>query len=330
MATLHTQYSQNMTSIWHAAKSGDVNSLLQLIAEGGNINERGGKVGMSALTMAAFSDNFECVSILLDNKADVEAKDEDGINALYRFVESYVLREETLLHAESEQLIDISERMLIMGADPSIMFHGGSIMSMAIDIGVFKLVKLLVHYGIHPSSICNNSPTHTALSYAITRSRKENSLTLVQLLIDLGADLSIREGRQMPLYAAIHWVPVGPQNPEDMVRLLLDNGVFLSEEYTDPEQYTGMTYDEELSSRKNPIATVEWLTNYADDHEKSLSAALIASEPANRKRQSQWQKKVNKMKREAFNSVHIDRLKEKSSLKHLTPDMIREITKRIK
>ena len=111
--------------------------------------------------------------------------------------------------------------------------------------------------------------------------------------------------------------------------ILLDNGVFLSEEYADPA-YDEMTFEEELSSLKNPIATVEWLTNYATEHGKSLSAALIASEPANRKRQSQWQKKVNKMKREAFNSVHIDRLKEKSSLKHLTPDMIREITKRIK
>ena len=316
-----------MTSIWHAAKRGDSVSLRRLIAQGGNINETGGAIGMTPIAISAYCEKYDCVSILLDKNADVMAIDNDGFTALFRFLSMFASREPKkgpISHAESELIVDIAHRMLDLGANPSIMVNGDSIMSMAIDMGVFALVKLLVRKGADPSAVCfdlgmssHDYPPKTALTYAID-TISENSLEVVQLLIDLGAELSISEGL-WPLIAAIEWTPCGLQNPEDMVRLLLDNGVFLSEEFADPAHE--MTDEDEYDNDNlgTPIASVEWLTAYATRKNRPLSAAIIRAEPANRERKLKWEEEAQKMRRDALDA-------EGSSIDGLNKDMMRLIS----
>ena len=308
------------------ARIGDVESLRNLITHGGDVNKTGGELKMTPLLMAAFCSNFDCLSLLLDNDADITAIDDEGCTALFRFVEAFyaIEAEEVISHKGSEQLIDIADRMLRMGANASEMCHEYSIMGMAISIGVFDLVKLLVRHGADPSAFCymplNGAslidPPETAVTFAIVDCNGENSLKMVKLLIDLGADLSFRTGHQTPLVAAILWEPVGLQNPEDMVRLLLENGVFLSEETTDRGYQ--MTYEGEYQ----PIASVESLTAYATRRDRSLCAALIANEPANREKRLKWHKEFQKMRRDAFHPVKIDRIREASDVARLTRDSI--------
>jgi len=307
------------------ARQGDVESLRNLITQGGDINKTGGKLKMTPLIVAAHCDNFHCLSLLLDNGADITAIDNEGCTTLFRFVEAFYIREqqEVISHKGSEQLIHIADRMLRMGANASEM-HMCSLVGMAISSGVFDLVKLLVRYGADPSVFCymplNGAslidPPETALAFAITQCNGEKSLKMVKLLIDLGADLSFRTGHQTPLVDAILWEPVRLQNPEDMVRLLLENGVFLSEETT--EHGFHMTYEGEYQ----PIASVESLTAYATRRGRPLCAALIANEPANRERKLKWHKKCRKMRRDAFLPLKLNRIKQASDVAGLTSDSI--------
>jgi hypothetical protein len=323
-----------MTHVWIAAKSGDTESLQVLIAQGYDINETGGVAKMTPLGIAALEDNYECMSILLDNNADVTATDNDRATALFIFVRQFSERSEIkkLSHGESNILVDISQRMLQMGADASFFrsSDGQSIMSMAIDTGVLALVKLLVKHGADPSAICifggriyTYFPPSTALNYAIVHVNTENSLKLVKLLIDLGADLSIRSGHQTPLAVAIKWVPLGRQNPEDMLRLLFDNQVFLSEETTEPEYE--ITSQDMNNSRSIPISSVKWLTNFALRNRLPLSAAIIKAEPENRKRKSRLEES-RQMRRDTFNVLLHDRPRDESDLSVLPSEVIRKIS----
>ena len=108
-----------MSLVWLAARSGDAATLQVLIAQGYDINEKGGIAKSTPIGIAASLGNFECVSILLDNKADVTAIDNDGETALYRLIYGYSLRAgmEILSRRSIEILLDIADRMLQMGAD---------------------------------------------------------------------------------------------------------------------------------------------------------------------------------------------------------------------
>ena len=325
-----------MTHVWNAARSGDAESLQVLIAQGYDINETGGVAKMTPLAIAAFCEKFECVSILLDNNADVTAVDNEGETALYRFVHIYSIQayEKNLSRREIEILIDIADRMLKMGANASFFNSSGgdSILSRAIDTGVVALVKLVVEHGADPSAICTRCssdyvyfPPSTALIHAIEHKNTENSLELVKLLIDFGADLSIRDGHQAPLFAAIKWVPLGLQNPEDMLRLLFDNQVFLSEDTTVPVRE--MTEDEMVDPPLIPISSVGWLAEFAVRRGRPVSAAIIKAEPENRKRKFKWEEERREKRRDIFNMALHPR--DSSDLSGLPQDLIDKLSRMI-
>ena len=69
--------------MWAAAQYGNIEYLQVLIAQGYNINETGGEAKITPIGIAALNDNFECISTLLDNNANVTASDNDGATALY-------------------------------------------------------------------------------------------------------------------------------------------------------------------------------------------------------------------------------------------------------
>ena len=108
-----------MSLVWHAARSGDAATLQVLIAQGYDINEKGVGVQMTPLGIAVHSEHFECVSILLDNKVDVMAIDNDRETALYRLIYGYSIRasKKILSRRRIKILLDIADKMLEMGAD---------------------------------------------------------------------------------------------------------------------------------------------------------------------------------------------------------------------
>ena len=70
-----------MTNIYEAVKNEDVNALQRMISEKRNLN-RPDKDGFTPLMVAAGGKNSEIVTMLIDNGADVDAKDKYGNTAL--------------------------------------------------------------------------------------------------------------------------------------------------------------------------------------------------------------------------------------------------------
>jgi hypothetical protein len=326
-----------MPSIWEAAEQGDSNTILALIGLGYNINETGGAFNSTPLSVAVECEKNGCVTMLLDNNADVMPIDDEGATALFRLLEMWMCGSHPRGGSHEKESLLLAHRMLQMGASASLRAsNGGTIMSMVIDIGVPALLRLVVRYGADPSAICYDygdhesvhSPPCTALNYAIERCNQENCLEMVQLLIYLGADLSSPPGKMpTPLFAAIQWDPVGPQNQEDMVRLLLDNNVFLSTERADPDEVEtpAVMYDRIYT----PRATVEWLANYATRRHLPMISAMISDEPRNRARKSNWHQRQQNMRRDAFDIVQLQRLRDASLLACLDRDLIHEISRHI-
>ena len=70
-------------SIWSAAAEGNLNAVKKYLAEGIDINAKGGSLKSTVLLSATLYDQVEMVECLIQNGADVNAKGEDGATALH-------------------------------------------------------------------------------------------------------------------------------------------------------------------------------------------------------------------------------------------------------
>jgi hypothetical protein len=220
--------------------------------------------------------------------------------------------------------------MLEMGANPSTLTrYGFSPMTHAIDLDDLVLVRLLVKNGVDLSAVCYNCLRihQTPLMYAINQNGNNDILSMVQLLIELGADLSQTIGTT-PLIAAIEgWHPYGLQNPEDMVRLLLDSGVPIYDGRTDEQEWDA---ELELYGEYEKRTTVKWLSDFATREGKPLLAAMILAEEENRERKSRWNLKLlQDMRKNTFEVVKHHRLRGESILADMPYEMICKMLNRI-
>ena len=310
--------------MWEAAREGDSDSLLRLIGHGYNINEMAGAYKSTPLSIAAFCGRVDCIFILLDNFADVTVIDDEGDTALIKFLSMGKSIHKKILH-------EIVHRMLLMGADPSTISESGySPMSMAIDLDDHAVIRLLVKNGFNLSALCYECTLYpqTSLMYAITQTGKNDSLSMVKLLIELGADLSNSIGTT-PLIAAIgRWRPHGLQNPEDLVRLLLDSGVPLSDGRTNEQEWTAQL---EWAGLYESRTTVRWLADFATRRGKPILAAMILAEEENRERKSRWHLQLlQDMRRSTFKVLKHSRPRGESSLAEMPKEMIDEILDRVR
>jgi len=69
-------------SIWSAARSGDTDAILGHLAAGMNIGEQDPDMGCTPLTWAVFAGKKESAEILIENGADVNARNRDGSPSL--------------------------------------------------------------------------------------------------------------------------------------------------------------------------------------------------------------------------------------------------------
>ena len=317
--------------MWEAARWGDSDTLLRLIGLGYNINETGGAKRSTPLSIATFCAHVDCMCILLDNFADVTVIDDEGDTALLKLL---------WMGAEvGKKFHELVHKMLQMGADPSTLSHEGvSPMSMAIDLYDHVLVRLLVENGSDISAPCYLAPCYfmdvaytpeTPLMHAIKQITGQGDvLSMVKLLIELGADLS-HTIDETPLIAAIgRWRPHGLQNPEDLVRLLLDSGVPLSDGRTDEQEWTAQL---EWAGLYESRTTVRWLADFATRRGKPILAAMILAEEENRERKSRWHLQLlQDMRRSTFKVLKHSRPRGESSLAEMPKEMIDEILDRVR
>lgn len=100
----------NSDLIW-AVNSGDTDKVVQLLAEGANPNYHTGRDRMTVLMLAAYKGKAEIVNVLLENKASVNEKANNGVTAL--------------LLAAGKNNVDVVKILLDKGSDTNIRVEKG-------------------------------------------------------------------------------------------------------------------------------------------------------------------------------------------------------------
>jgi ankyrin repeat protein len=268
-------------SVWDAARDNDIEQLVSLLQPGGNgnVNEIGGGARSTPLIIASMHDHTDCIHVLLDHGADLNAIDmREGFSALYWLI---------LGHPKNPKgFMEVVHRMLKMGANPFFMDTDGvSLMCLAIDNNMENIVRLLIQYGVNPSASC-----HTGRSYSRTplcEAILHSTISMVKVLIELNADLNITTGNTPLIDAIRHWTPSGLENPEDMVRLLLDNGAAIDDNGAGSHlpEWTEESGDR---GRYKQRTTVQSLADLAIRIGKPIIAAMLLDETDNRKRKMEF------------------------------------------
>jgi ankyrin repeat protein len=261
-------------SVWDAAKVGDIKELVRLIQPGGNgnVNEIGGYAKSTPLIIASMNEHIDCIHVLIDNGADLNAIDGDSCSALY-----WLLCE----HPKNPKgFMEVVHKMLEMGANPSFMNSDGlSLMCLAINNNMENVVRLLIQYGVNPSVVCHDGIPYntTPLSEAI----RNSTISMVKVLIKLNADLIITTGNTPLIDAIKYWTPSGPEHSEDMVRLLLDNGAAIDDNGAG-SHLPEWTKELEWSGQYKQRTTVQSLAALAIRNGKPIVAAILLAETERR------------------------------------------------
>jgi len=157
-------------------------------------------ININILNYAIKENNIEIVLLLLENGADVNAKNNNGETCLY--------------YATKENNIEIVQLLLENGADiNAINNYGKTPLIYSIWSNNKDIVELLIQKGADVNA--KNNYGDTPLYYAI----KENNKDIVELLIQKGADVNaINNYGDTPLYYAIK------KNKIEIVQFFLENG----------------------------------------------------------------------------------------------------------
>jgi len=78
-----SQTADFLRGLWSAARQGSKTKVLQLLADGAKIEERGGTEGSSPLQTASHHGFEGVVGVLLEHGADAAAKDNDGDTSMH-------------------------------------------------------------------------------------------------------------------------------------------------------------------------------------------------------------------------------------------------------
>lgn len=190
-----------LSSIFKAAKTGDVQAIQKFIAKGQS-PEALDDEGYSPLMLAAEAGHLEAVELLLAKGATVDRRGRRGETALF--------------YAAREGRRRIVELLLARGAEPDACARKKGITPMVIAAtrGHEEIVAMLLHAGADLEAVEKHG--RTALLLAI----EKGHLALVDRLIALGANVEHRgPGGTTPLMQAVK-----TKDPE-IVQRILDRGV---------------------------------------------------------------------------------------------------------
>ena len=236
-------------ALWTAATHGQTETVLQLLAEGADINEKGGPdentpwqstplQKSNPLYQAVRRGFNDTARVLLQHEAEVSAQDGNGETSLHMAVvnsrEGMGGNAGEVLEKNVEAL-DVVKLLLQYGANVSVQNNEGlTSLHRAVDAchdKFFKLevVRLLLAHGADPCAKDNdeNTPLHAVADHG----EKEMAL----LLIEKGVEVSVKNSTgHTPLHLSVY----SDEDPayegdEEMALLLLEQGADVSAKCND-------------------------------------------------------------------------------------------------
>ncbi len=168
-AALITGCASSGTPLYNAIKAGQIDNARTMINKGQYINDSTN--GATPLISSAFYGYTNLVRLLIDNGADLEAKNNHGVTAL--------------MWASTKGHLDIAKILVESGADINAKDNKGSAaLSDASRNGHLKIAKLLIKKGgaINATSKEGFAAIHTATN--------KGHSSVAKLLIENGADLN--------------------------------------------------------------------------------------------------------------------------------------------
>jgi len=191
--------------IWEAAEQGDIEAVKECLAIATNVNVKDEAYGGMPLHFAAFRGRKEVAELLINEGADVNAKNKADATPLDKAIEKNWDETVSLLRKHggktSEELKPPTTKI------PDISIHG------AAEAGKIEAVKQHLVAGANVNT--KDKWGWTPLSRAARSGHKE----AVELLIDNGADVNaMRSGGGTPLSYAASW------GHEEIVELLIAKG----------------------------------------------------------------------------------------------------------
>ncbi len=153
------------------------------------------------LQLAALAGFADCVKVMIQNGADVNAVDYDGLTALLR--------------AAWHGLVDVAKVLIKSGADVNAVteFRKETALHMAAEYGHIDVVKVLIQNGADVNAV--NESNWTALHYA----SRDGHATVAKVLIQNGADVNAVTTMKS---TALHYA--AQYNRFDIAKVLLQNG----------------------------------------------------------------------------------------------------------
>ncbi len=196
-ADVHARSKGDFSALLFAAQQGDVESGRILLEVGTDVNDTWKKGPMTALMVATANGRHELSVLLLEEGADPELTDARGYTALH--------------HAALDpQMVELVKTLLAHGANPDprtttdsprnsyagVSLNGATPLLLAASAGNVEAVRALVAGGADPLLTTDEktAPLHVAagigppLGRHYTEKMKSESLEIVKLLMELGAD----------------------------------------------------------------------------------------------------------------------------------------------
>ncbi len=184
----------------------------QLLDDGASLEARD-RSGNMPLAIAAKNGHAGVVSLFLERKAPVDARNVAASTALFMAVE--------------EERVTAAEILLNAGADPNIAGRSGiTPVGAAAYTGNSALVAMLLNKGADPKAI--DATGKTAIIYAAGRAYT----AVVKQLLDKGIDVNARYGSDLTalMWAAGHSEEAGAADVKESLELLIAKGAHLNDQ----------------------------------------------------------------------------------------------------
>jgi len=192
--------------------------------------------GFTPLLYAARENCLACVGVLLENKADIDLPDPDGVSPLLMAImnANWDLAKQLIaagadvnqwdIFGEAPLLTAVDLRSRVDGGrasiDPTNATRGLQIVNLLLEHGADPNMQLL----FKPANVRGGSTTFTRGATALIRAATNGDLEAVKVLLAHGADATLyMADRQTPIHAAIVGRATEPQVVE-MIKLLQQAG----------------------------------------------------------------------------------------------------------
>lgn len=218
------QYSR--ASFMKEIAAGNKETVDLFIKAGIGVNDKDtNRIGMTPLMVAITNQRIEIVKLLLDNKADVNAKDSFGRTALIYAVNGksyeYVTGAET--HTTTSPSVEIVKLLIDRGADVNFVepTTGMNMLFVAVyNNKTPEILKMLIAKGVDVKAKDKKGKT------VLMAAADSGMVDMAKILIDSGADLNAKDqaGYTALMLACLLDDKETADGRLDVVKLLVDNG----------------------------------------------------------------------------------------------------------